>query len=250
MFKTTRRQPTCLLSSSPLGLCSGHVRYKSRLGNSCTEIFPGFPQSFQLNDWLVHPLGHYRFILNIVTCRGDYRRSFGLHIGSIYHLYIRLRITISYCATANLRNSQITTAPAKYFPACCVFTNRFLVTASNTGDSSASRSQVLSSQTPVQNRLSYPSCSPYNSSARTTQKHLLSKSTLIIAHRFIFAGTCLLSRCPETALVYPSLYMATGLLATVLSCVRVTYETGFGLDDSIYWSLLVQSLVINYNNSR
>jgi hypothetical protein len=36
------------------------------------------------------------------------------------------------------------------FPACCVFISLSLATASNNGDSSASRSQVLSSQRPVQ----------------------------------------------------------------------------------------------------
>jgi hypothetical protein len=35
-----------------------------------------------------------------------------------------------------------------FFPACCVFTRRFLATVSNSGDSSASRSQVLLPQPP------------------------------------------------------------------------------------------------------
>jgi hypothetical protein len=43
---------------------------------------------------------------------------------------------------------------AKYSPACSVFTSRSLATASNSGDSSAFRAQVLSSQLPVQNCLS------------------------------------------------------------------------------------------------
>jgi hypothetical protein len=46
----------------------------------------------------------------------------------------------------------ITTAPAKAFPAY-VFTSRSLTTASNSGDSSASRVRILSSQPPVQNFL-------------------------------------------------------------------------------------------------
>jgi hypothetical protein len=41
--------------------------------------------------------------------------------------------------------------PLSLFPACCVFTSRFLATASNSGDSSASRPGVWSSQPPVQN---------------------------------------------------------------------------------------------------
>jgi hypothetical protein len=40
--------------------------------------------------------------------------------------------------TASLHNSQITTAPAKPFPACSVITSRSLITGSNSGESSAS----------------------------------------------------------------------------------------------------------------
>jgi hypothetical protein len=54
-------------------------------------------------------------------------------------------------AVAILHTSPITTPPAKTFSACCVFTSRSLATASNSGDSSASLVQVLSSQIPVQN---------------------------------------------------------------------------------------------------
>jgi hypothetical protein len=71
--------------------------------------------------------------------------------GFIDHLYTRLVITSNYRATANLHSSQITTVHAKPFPAYCVFTSRFLTTAFNSGDPSASRAEVLSSQTPVQN---------------------------------------------------------------------------------------------------
>jgi hypothetical protein len=73
--------------------------------------------------------------------------------GFIDHLYTRLGTTSIYSATANLHNSQITTAPNKSFPACYVFTFRSLATAPNSGDSSASRAQVLSSPTLVQNCL-------------------------------------------------------------------------------------------------
>jgi hypothetical protein len=76
--------------------------------------------------------------------------GFGMGNGFIDHLYAQLRTTSSYSATTNLHNSQITTAPAKPFPACIVFTSRSLTVASNSGDSSASHPQVLSSQTPMQ----------------------------------------------------------------------------------------------------
>jgi hypothetical protein len=48
----------------------------------------------------------------------------------------------NYSATADLHTLQFTAAPAKPFPACCVLTSRSLTTASNSGDSSASRAQV------------------------------------------------------------------------------------------------------------
>jgi hypothetical protein len=43
--------------------------------------------------------------------------------------------------------------PLNLFPACCVFTSSSLTTASNSGDSSASRAQVLPSPTLVRNNL-------------------------------------------------------------------------------------------------
>jgi hypothetical protein len=52
----------------------------------------------------------------------EYRRGFVF----IDHLYTRLVSTYNY--TANLHTLQITTAPAKPFPACCFFTSRCLVT--------------------------------------------------------------------------------------------------------------------------
>jgi hypothetical protein len=67
----------------------------------------------------------------------DYRRGFGSDIGFIYHLYRQLRTASNYSAIANLHILQITTAHAKFFQPA-VFTSRSLVTASNSGDSSAS----------------------------------------------------------------------------------------------------------------
>jgi hypothetical protein len=49
--------------------------------------------------------------------------------GVVDHLYSRLGTTSNYSATDNLHNLQITTAPAKHFPAYCVFTSRSLATA-------------------------------------------------------------------------------------------------------------------------
>jgi hypothetical protein len=89
-----------------------------------------------------------QFILSRVEVTIDGGGGVGLDIGFIDHLYTRLGTTSNYSATANLHNLQIR---AKHFPACWLFTSRFLVTASNSGDSSASHAQVLYSHTPVQN---------------------------------------------------------------------------------------------------
>jgi hypothetical protein len=67
--------------------------------------------------------------------------------GFIDHLYTLLGITSTYNVIANLYTLQIITAPDKHFPAGVV-TCRFLATASNTGDSSASHAQVLLSSRP------------------------------------------------------------------------------------------------------
>jgi hypothetical protein len=61
----------------------------------------------------------------------------------IDYLWTPLGATSNYSATANLQHSQITTAPAKIFAACCVFNSRSLATASSGGDSSASRAHVI-----------------------------------------------------------------------------------------------------------
>jgi hypothetical protein len=63
--------------------------------------------------------------------------------GFIDHSFIPLGTTSNYSAIANLHTLQIATAPAKLFPTCCVFISRSLTTASNSGNSSASRSQDL-----------------------------------------------------------------------------------------------------------
>jgi hypothetical protein len=82
--------------------------------------------------------------------RGDYRRDMDWWM-DLLTSYAPFGATINYSATANLHTLQITTAPAKPFPACCVLTSGSLTTASNSGDSSASRPHVFLSQPPVQN---------------------------------------------------------------------------------------------------
>jgi hypothetical protein len=78
---------------------------------------------------------------------GDSRRSFKLDIGFIDHLKVVNTNNHNTIAIVTLYKSL----HAKSSPACSIFTRLFLVTDFNSGDSSALRPQVLSSQTPVQN---------------------------------------------------------------------------------------------------
>jgi hypothetical protein len=71
----------------------------------------------------------------------------------ILDLLTQLGTAINYNAIADLHTLQFTTAPAKSFPAFCFFKSRSLATATNGGDPSASRAQVLLSQPPMQNSL-------------------------------------------------------------------------------------------------
>jgi hypothetical protein len=79
-----------------------------------------------------------------VVC--DYRRGL--------HWWMDLLTTYTHnselqAITAPSLISTIHKTPAKPFPACCVFTSYSLSTASNSGDSSASHAEVLSSQPPA-----------------------------------------------------------------------------------------------------
>jgi hypothetical protein len=71
----------------------------------------------------------------------------------ILDLLTPFRTTSDYSATADLHNSQITTASAKLFLARYVLTSHSLATASNIGDSSAFPAHVFPSPTPIQNCL-------------------------------------------------------------------------------------------------
>jgi hypothetical protein len=83
-------------------------------------------------------LNYFVYIVTYWGC--DYRRGLEWMIGFIAHFITRLGSTSNYSAIINLHNSQFITAPAKQFPACCVFTSRSPAKAEN---SSASRPQVL-----------------------------------------------------------------------------------------------------------
>jgi hypothetical protein len=117
---------------------------------------------------------------NVAYFRFNYRRGMDWMTGFIV-------ITLNYkqySATTNLHTSQFTTAPAKPFPACYVLTIRSLSVASNLGDSSAYRTQVLLTQLPMQNSLKSLNCQLWNSTIATefnwlpTLKSVITSSAL------------------------------------------------------------------------
>jgi hypothetical protein len=110
----------------------------------------------------------------------------------------RLGYVSNYSATANLHNSQITTASAKPFPVCCVFNSRSLVTVPNSGDFfSFTRWSPFFTDSCTE--LSSNLVPAYNISAQNNTEN----TAILLLHSCVAAGTCLPRRCPETALVYP-----------------------------------------------
>jgi hypothetical protein len=138
--------------------------------------------------------------------------GFALDIWFIDHLYARFGSTSNYSSIANLHNSQITTAHAMYFVACCVFTSRSLVTASNSDDSSAS---ALKS-------------SLYSLRYRTdkivfliTPRHCPCRQHAVHSRMLtVSAGIC--SHCPAMGCV--TSYLATGIHATILMCINKLFS--------------------------
>jgi hypothetical protein len=105
-----------------------------------------------LSTELHYVTAHKKVILILSWFMGDYRRGMDWWMP----LLAQLGNTYNYSAIADLHTFQITIASAKPFPSCCVFNNRCLATASNSGDSSAPRAQVLWSQLPVRNSCQFP----------------------------------------------------------------------------------------------
>jgi hypothetical protein len=129
--------------------------------------------------------------------RTSYRRGFGLENGFIDQLYTRLVSTSNYSATANLHNSQITTAPAKPLSSLsspAVPWQRPLTVQI------LQLHELKSSLHRLPYRTKLEPCPLFITSRHGPhRKHTSS----IVAFGSVAAGTCLSSRCPETALVYP-----------------------------------------------
>jgi hypothetical protein len=132
---------------------------------------------------------------SIFTNWSDHRLGFGLEIGFIDRFTTRLETTSNYSAIAKVHTLQITTAHAKSFPACCVFTSRFLATASKRGDSSAS---ALTSLLPG-SQLWTNCCNCQLSSDSLTESYLTSRHGPCRKHRsFLYSivspGMCLFAK--------------------------------------------------------
>jgi hypothetical protein len=102
----------------------------------------------------------------------DYRR-YGLVNGFIDRLNTPLGTTSNYSTIANLQTLQITTPPAKLFSSLLFLQQTSLVTASNSGNSSTFRTQVLLSQPPVQELLSTDSSTNWVPGWRSVHINLL-----------------------------------------------------------------------------
>jgi hypothetical protein len=129
-------------------------------------------------------------------------KSDGLDTGFIDHLYTRLGTTCNYSATANLHTLQNTVANTKSSPTCSVFNSRSLATASNNGDSSASRSQILLSQRLLQSSTPNPQRTGFVFFITPLRGPHRKHRPFIVTCVFVAAGTCLSSRCSEMVVLY------------------------------------------------
>jgi hypothetical protein len=109
---------------------------------------------------------YYRLYVWLLT-------GFWLDIGFIDNFNTPLETTRNYSAVTNLHTSQITAAPAKPFPACCVFSNRSLAAVSNSGDSSASCAHIITVQQ-ISCNWTFVKC-PLNCSAISSQSSFTSR---------------------------------------------------------------------------
>jgi hypothetical protein len=151
------------------------------------------------------------------------------------HLRTPLRTTRNYSAIANLHTLHIATAPAKTFSSLC-HSSRSLATASaaeilqlhalrSSCHSLPCRTLVtyqfndsaISSQPPLQRSTLVVSpvlffityrCGPH-------RKHSVSSSKSIVASLFVSAGTCLPTRCSETAVCVFAYCIKTAVHAAI-----------------------------------
>jgi hypothetical protein len=93
----------------------------------------------------------FRFWHQYAWFRGDYTRrmDWWMDLFTTYTRQSELEVFTALSLISTIHKSPH--HPLNIFPACCSFISRFLATAFNSGNSSASRVQVLSLQSPLQN---------------------------------------------------------------------------------------------------
>jgi hypothetical protein len=141
--------------------------------------------------------------------RGDYRRSMDwwMDLLTTYTHHSELQVITALLLISTLYQSL--EHLLSLFPSCCIFFSHSLAAAPDSGDSSASCSQVLSLQPPVQNltELNYsPNLPVITSRHGPHRKCPVSIVVVQLLHLLriccLAMGTCLPSRCPETTAVY------------------------------------------------
>jgi hypothetical protein len=90
-------------------------------------------------------------ILSLFICDCEWGVDWWMVLLATYTHHSELQVITAVSLISTLYKSP--QHPLSLFPACYVFISYFLATASNSGDSSASRAQVSSSQLPVQNSI-------------------------------------------------------------------------------------------------
>jgi hypothetical protein len=131
-------------------------------------------------------------------------------IGFIGHL--QAITTNNYNTMSDLHTLQITTAHTKYFPACVIFTRRFLVTASNNGYTLLPCSGPLWTaapfhlnlfllQTPIQNWLDCQSQSQIATDDQSISKSWCRAPDLFVSYGIVFWGA-LSDERPGLSFVY------------------------------------------------
>jgi hypothetical protein len=127
--------------------------------------------------------------------------------------------------------------PLSLCRACCVSTPAVpWQRPCNSGGSSASLDQALSSQTPAQNSLGCPNCLQDNYHVESR----ISNSASIVAHRFVATGTCLPSRCLETSLLYSPISRSSHSNGCTRCNINATYWSSWSSRARIHKLLSLQ----------
>jgi hypothetical protein len=182
-----------VVSNSIHCACYAYLLIKKMLKNTALTSWPG------------KALATFNPALRIWSMYVWLYTGFGLVNGFIDHLFTWLR-TASSCSTiTNLHNLQITTALAKPFHACCVFTNHSMASASDVGNSLSLHAQVLSSQTPTQNS------NNWLCPLLVTSRHRPCRNSNFVVCEFVCHGNVFTEPLPRNSCYLQSQHLAVGL---------------------------------------